>query len=606
MSDKTRRRPDRTGTVRSRLGSGLEVLETRQLMTLPPGSYHPYEIPQPFPTDNPVNLTTNPLSVAQPVGITSDAQLAQLDNEGKFLTGKDRQGNEWTLEVHGPGDAIVTDVTPNDGVFDDDINTIQLVGTSPETTTVTGNVTASTRLQTSGVVLFNHLISENGVKSIVLNGFTLADTAFPTYAQPLNSGPDIYLPGGVQTLAFHDVIANIDEAGNVQPMQIVIGDPTTPMKQQPTIRIDSIFNTVFDSSAGAVPNGVPRTTPTVNIMVNGVLQGLQILSATETPVNDGNQYNFPTVGATGRTAVRALAINHLKVIGGVNNLTVSRGGTPFQPQTGQPGTPPPPSATTTQPFQGSFSGLAYLRRAEFGGPTDALGLDVHGPIGSLRFLKGLGNPTGTAPLAATSYGVSAAQAGYGNFGMLGGLVTAARIRRLEVDPANLILQTPNNPDFMQIDRTGTTKFFARPGWAMTNAAIVSAGSIGKTRIVGNAQASEIAAGFDYPSFTAGLEPVRSPSVVRRFQQRGDLVDAVISSTYRPTNAIFGDFNPRNGTTDDVAGPGQIAGNLHGRLFNASSETALSNFGVGFYARRKIGYLPPPVRPLRVRNILKSG
>ncbi len=42
------------------------------------------------------------------------------------------------ITVHGPGKVIVTDTTPNDGVLDDDINTIQLVGTSINSTYVTG------------------------------------------------------------------------------------------------------------------------------------------------------------------------------------------------------------------------------------------------------------------------------------------------------------------------------------------------------------------------------------------------------------------------------------------------------------------------------------
>ena len=57
--------------------------------------------------------------------------------------GQDRLGHRprrrpWTITVHGPGKVIVTDTTPNDGVLDDDINTIQLVGTNPNTTYVTG------------------------------------------------------------------------------------------------------------------------------------------------------------------------------------------------------------------------------------------------------------------------------------------------------------------------------------------------------------------------------------------------------------------------------------------------------------------------------------
>ena len=53
------------------------------------------------------------------------------------------------ITVHGPGKVIVTDTTPNDGVLDDDINTIQLINTNPKTTYVTGNVIPSNMVQTN-------------------------------------------------------------------------------------------------------------------------------------------------------------------------------------------------------------------------------------------------------------------------------------------------------------------------------------------------------------------------------------------------------------------------------------------------------------------------
>ena len=55
-------------------------------------------------------------------------------NNGKIVSGTDREGDLWTITVHGPGRVIVTDTTPNDGVLNDDINTIQLVGTNLTTT----------------------------------------------------------------------------------------------------------------------------------------------------------------------------------------------------------------------------------------------------------------------------------------------------------------------------------------------------------------------------------------------------------------------------------------------------------------------------------------
>ncbi len=56
----------------------------------------------------------------------------------------DRAGDEWTITVHGPGQVIVTDTTPNDGGLDDDIATIQIINSNLRTTYVTGTVSPRT------------------------------------------------------------------------------------------------------------------------------------------------------------------------------------------------------------------------------------------------------------------------------------------------------------------------------------------------------------------------------------------------------------------------------------------------------------------------------
>ena len=68
-----------------------------------------------------------------------------LSNQGKIVSGTDRAGDKWMITVHGPGQVIVTDTTPNDGALDDDIATIQIINTNPQTTYVTGNVIPSNR-----------------------------------------------------------------------------------------------------------------------------------------------------------------------------------------------------------------------------------------------------------------------------------------------------------------------------------------------------------------------------------------------------------------------------------------------------------------------------
>src|SRR5262249_55671861 len=161
----------------------------------------------------------------------------------------------------------------------------------------------------------------------------------------------------------------------------------------------------------------------------------------------------------------ALGIDRLKAVGTARNFTASK---------------------RAIPFSSSDSGLNHLGAAAFGGNADAVGLDVRGPVGGLKFVKGLGNPAGTS-LAATSFGLPDAARGYPSFGLLGGLVTSRNIGHIKAAPAELIRQTDQDPDLIQIDRTGSTKFFTRPGNALTSAAIVSAGSIGATTIVGNSQ-----------------------------------------------------------------------------------------------------------------------
>lgn len=599
---KERSRPRLERKIRHTPGSNVENLEPRQLMTMPPGAvnYYSFDFVQPRTVSPGIGRNY----VSHPIGL-SDQQLARLDTEGRVLTGKDREGDEWILTIHGPGKLIVSDATPNDGSFDDDLNTIQIVGSDPQRTYVTGQVTATARLidppvntglsdtnldilqeQRVGEVLFNHLIANRGVRSIVLNGFTLATTVGPIAGQARNTGPEIYLPGGVKTLAFHNIEVTVDTAGNEigpdQGFEVVIGDPNTPLRKQqaPTIQIDHIFNTVLNGSS-IQQSGGPQIDATVSILVNGDVHALNIGSATARTFRGGLEFYFPRVDVTGRTALRANAVDQLNVTGSARNFTASRGGKPFQPQNG---VDTRIALNRTEPFRGGFSGLRRLRRATFGGTADGVGLDVsNGKIGKLRFLRGAGSQTG-APLNPSQYGWNAAQAGYPSEGLTGALVVAQQIGQVEVGPSQLILQTGQDPDFAQAQTQGVTTYYARPGAALVNAAIVSGGSIGEVNQVGLSQQSEIVAGYDYRSFVNGLQPVRTPSHIGSFRQRGDLVDSVVSATYRPNDNIYGNLG-------DKAGPGAIKGNLYGRTYFTGKQTVLRNFGAGVYARRKIGHLP---------------
>lgn len=592
------RRSHRTDPSRLKLGSGLESLESRVVLSTT-RPFSPW-IPSDLPVYTAVTHEKLPVSIDPLVQQALHNPQAQfLNSRGKVVSGKDRQMNEWTITVHGPGTVLVTDTTPNDGMLDDDIATIQLIGTDPNRTYVTGQTTASAFTPTDGTVLFNKLISTTGVKSVVLNGFTLTQTVDQPVGTLQNSDTGIFLTGGVGLLQFHDILATTDTAFESSPINIVIGDPSTPLRVAPTIRLDSIYNTVFDSNASTVPVD-PQTTPTVNIVVNGELHGLEFISSTQHPyvdpaqalrgiltfpgfivgqptqryvnptlspiANAGVQSNFPIVGTTGRTAVRANGIGQLHTRGNATNVTVSRGAVPFQ---------------------NGFSGVNHIRRASFGGNADAVGLDVRGRIGSLTFKKGLGSPVGDST-AATQLGIPSGRTGFPAAGLQGGLVTANQIGRLNVGPANSVLQHASNPDFVQLRRQGYITYFARPGNALTSSTIASAGSIGNTNVLGTTVNSEIKSGFDYPSYTAGLEGTRSPSRIGRMHVNGDMVNGVVSSTFRPgVNNVYGN-SPR------VAGPGRIFGNSNSTLYVTGGVTPLNNQGAGYFARsRSGGYLPPP-------------
>lgn len=524
---------------------------------------------------------TPPVVFKHPYG-TPARQLSFLDNDGKILTGMDRDGDEWQITVHGPGAVIVTDVTPLDGVLDDELNTIQLVGTT-NATRVTGNVVSSARIQSDGVVFFENLIALDSVGSIELNGFNLGRTTFPQEGELANDGPEVYLPGGVTRLSFNDIFAPIDLAFADNPIDIVIGRPDSPLKIAPSIQIGSIFNTVFDSTVPLPENGNPPLTPTVNLLVNGQIQNLEMVSATGFPIErPGNLFAFPTVSTTGRTSIRALGINHATAVGSLRNTTISRG---------------------PQPFANGLSGLNRLNSLKVGGVTDGLGVDVsQGNIGRVALVRGLGDTTGALPGDA-NLGAPGPLFGNSAFGLYGGLITGKGLRKFTSGPSHYNLDTTQNPDYMQEDTTNWTKYYPRAGRSLINSAVVIDGSIGSLQVAGDAQSSEIQSGSHYPSYVDGLESQRANSQIGPVRWKGHLVDSVVAATYSPgADKTYGNINSK-GRVSDRPGPGRIQGRLlHGYVYQNGSETILGNIGSGFFARRKQGYLPPPSASQRVHGV----
>ena len=230
----TRRRSDRPESDRRRHVTQTETLEGRLVLSSTVPSYLSPWIPSDLPVVNPITNQRELYSIASQNPGNPNSQL--YSNQGKIVSGTDRAGNLWTITVHGPGKVIVTDTTPNDGVLMDDINTIQLVGTNPNTTYVTGEVRASASELTTGSIPFNELIATSGVRSIELNGFTLTNQVTPAVDTPTG----IFLYGGARVLSFNGIVAQLDTSVTTTPYQIIIGSGAKPLKYAPSIYVNSI------------------------------------------------------------------------------------------------------------------------------------------------------------------------------------------------------------------------------------------------------------------------------------------------------------------------------------------------------------------------------
>jgi hypothetical protein len=541
-----------------------EALESRVVLSSALPAYLSPWIPSDLPVENPVTHQREFISAASLRPNNPDSPL--YTNSGKIVSGTDRAGDLWTITVHGPGRVIVTDTTPNDGVLDDDINTIQLVGTNPNTTYVTGEVRPSATNLTTGTIAFNELVATSGVRSIELNGFTLTDQVSPAVTSPTG----IFLSQGARVLSFNGILAQIDTSVTSTPYQIIEGTGSKPLDFQPSIYVNSIQNIVFDSTATTVPT-TPITSPSVQFIINGALQTFDITSTTQGPITAGFQFEFPVVGTTGRTSVQTTAVNNLNVAGSAVNFTVSK---------------------ASQPFSSQSSGVNHIRKANFGGVADAVGLDVNGNIHKLTFQRGLGNPSGVyqattstgQSLPATMYGATEGSDGYPASGLLGGVVSARHIHKLVVGSASTFTQTAQNPEFVQSREQGFPTYQASPGYALTNVVITTSGSIDNTTIAGSLQNTEIKTGFDYAAYVAGLEGTRAASHIGKLQVNGSLVNSDISATFRPAGHHYA---RRSGT----AGAGSITGTVTGHAIDTGGTTGLGNTGSGVFARHLQGRLP---------------
>ncbi|WP_337177650.1 hypothetical protein [Paludisphaera sp.] len=593
-----RRGSSRPATSRRARFQAIESLEARQLLASNIAPYLSPYIPSDLYIRNPATNMKEGAYLASSFYRAHDVNGVLVSNEGKIVTGVDRTGNQWTITVHGPGKVIVSDTTPNDGALDDDIDTIQIVGSDINRTYVTGSTTSSATTVTGGTVRFNRLIAAQGVNSVVLNGFDLTRDVTPA----VTSETGVYLLGGARHLEFHDVIGLFDTSLDPvpTPYQIQIGQANIPTSVKTSIHLDSIYNSVYDGSGETIPTE-PITVPWIQFSVNGVIQEFSIVSATQSayppnyvtgsqqgtveafggwpisgPPPAGYQFYYNVVGTTGRTSLQAVAVNKLSVRGSARNFTAQR---------------------DTVPFTSSNSGLNRLNSAEFGGVADGVALDVNGPIRRLKLHRGLGDPTGvftataqtptseqnpeprTIPLPATLYGIPQGSTGYPAAGLLGGAVRARSIGGLSANASNLSVIYSQSPAFVSLNHPNYPTPTSVPGMALTNSSITTDGSIGHANIEGNLLNSAIASGYDYQAHLQGLQAARRGTRIESYRQRGDLINSTVSAS--------ADLNPTNPVIRD----GEITGNVAGKAYKTGGRNALGSFDSGVFARRKVGRLP---------------
>ena len=225
-------------------------------------------------------------------------------------------------------------------LLDDDINTIQLVGTSPKTTYVTGLVQSSRRTsicrdefnggnpdaECTGTILFNQLIATSGVKSIELNGFVLSNQVSPA----VTTTTGIFLYGGVQTLSFQDIDGRDRHGGQRTPVPDRHRHPNTPLKVDAVDLPQQHHQPGVQQHVDHVPTTPSRRPPSSSSSTARSRTSTSSRRTREPIVRSGYQFAVsPSVGTTGRTSVQATAVDNLNVHGSAMNFTVSQASQPF-------------------------------------------------------------------------------------------------------------------------------------------------------------------------------------------------------------------------------------------------------------------------------------
>ena len=376
---------------------------------------------------------------------------------------------------------------------------------------------ASATNLTTGTIPFNELIATSAVKSIELNGFTLTDQVSPGVTTPTG----IFLYGGVKTLSFNSIVAQLDTSVMTTPYQIVIGTSNTPLKVAPSIYVNNIQDLVFDSTSTTVPTA-PVTSPTVQFMINGMHPELRHHLGHPGP--DHGRFPVRVPGGRARPAGRPC-----RQRGRTTSTCTAR------PRTS------PCRGPRSRSARRAAAWTTSTRRRSAALPTP-LASTSRATSSKLTFKRGLGNPSGVysavtssgQPLPATTYGYTQGSTGYPAAGELGGVVSAKHIHKLMVGPANAFAQTAQNPEFVQSASTDSPYYQATPGYRAHQRDHRDLGldrqrhdQRARLRTPRSRRASTI------PRMSPGCEGTRAASHIGKLRLNGGLVNSDISATFRP-------------------------------------------------------------------------
>ncbi len=270
------------------------------------------------------------------------------------------------------------------------------------------------------------------------------------------------------------------------PYQIVIGEPSTPLKVQPSIYLNNITNLVFNSTTQNAPSTTPLTTPSVEFMINGVVRNFDIVSAGQGTVPGRVPVRVPAgrddgpnggAGDGDRQPQRARVRQELHGVAVAGAVLVGR-------------------QRAQLPEQGD------VRRQRRRGRHRRQGQDRQA---HLQARTGQSQPAFSP--ATASNGLLLPTTIYGTPTPVDRLsrraaTWAARSvpRASRSSPSSrptCWCRRPRTRTYVQLQEQGYPTYVTSPGHPLTNAVITTSGSIGQANIAGTQLNSEIKTGFDF-------------------------------------------------------------------------------------------------------------